>query len=33
MGNIKLPGFMVNMVKGKGLFLDKMPGVINGSAF
>jgi hypothetical protein len=33
MGSMKLPSFMVNMVKGKGLFMDKMAPMINGSAF
>lgn len=33
MGGMKLPSFMVNMVKGKNLFMDKMPGMISGSAF
>ncbi len=33
MGNMKLPSFVVNMVKGKALFTEKMPSLINGSAF
>ncbi|KAM3086484.1 hypothetical protein ACMFMG_000615 [Clarireedia jacksonii] len=32
MGSIRLPSFMVNMVKGKTLFTDKVPGVVTGSA-
>jgi hypothetical protein len=30
---MKLPSFMVNMVKGKTLFMDKMPAMVSGSAF
>ncbi|KAH6672155.1 hypothetical protein B0J14DRAFT_482971 [Halenospora varia] len=33
MGNMKLPSFMVVMVKGKGLFMDKMGPVVSGAAF
>jgi len=33
MGNMKLPSFMVNMVKGKNLFLDKLPNIVSGAAF
>ncbi|PQE28020.1 amid-like mitochondrial oxidoreductase protein [Rutstroemia sp. NJR-2017a WRK4] len=33
MGSIRLPSFLVNMVKGKTLFTDKVPGVITGSNF
>ncbi len=33
MGNMKFPSFMINMMKGKTLFTEKMPLVINGSAF
>ncbi|KAF8848095.1 FAD/NAD(P)-binding domain-containing protein [Acephala macrosclerotiorum] len=32
MGNWKLPGFMINMVKGKTLFTENLPKTIDGSA-
>ncbi|TVY81370.1 Oxidoreductase ptaL [Lachnellula suecica] len=33
MGSMKLPSFMVNMVKGKTLFMDKLSPLVSGSAF
>lgn len=33
MGGMKLPSFMIVMVKGKGLFMDKMGPVVSGAAF
>ncbi|KAE8449586.1 hypothetical protein EG329_007916 [Mollisiaceae sp. DMI_Dod_QoI] len=32
MGNWKLPGFMINMVKGKTFFTEKLPKTIDGTA-
>ncbi|APA09932.1 hypothetical protein SS1G_05812 [Sclerotinia sclerotiorum 1980 UF-70] len=33
MGGMKLPSFMVNMVKGKTLFSEKLVPMVNGSSF
>lgn len=32
MGSMKLPSFVVNMVKGKTLFTEKLTPTVNGSA-
>lgn len=31
MGSIKLPSFMINMVKGKTYFTQKLAGTVDGS--